>query len=74
MTMEEETTTTIEETVVSAVGFDYSADLEEIKTALDVTNEGLFEVHSDLSRIFYILILGLVVVVLWKSIFDHFGS
>jgi hypothetical protein len=72
--MGEETTTTVEETVTSAVGFDYSTDLEEIKTTLDVTNQGLFEVHSDLSRIFYILILGLIVCVLWKAIFDHFGS
>lgn len=72
--MDEETTTTVEETVTSAVGFDYTPDLEEIKTTLDVTNEGLFEVHSDLSRIFYILILGLIVCVLWKAIFDHFGS
>lgn len=72
--MEDETTTTVTETVTTAVGFDYSADLEEIKTTLEVTNEGLFEVHSDLSRIFYILILGLVVIVLWKAIFDHIGS
>lgn len=50
------------------VGFDYSADLEEIKGLLDSVNQGLLAVHNDLSRILWIVIFLALALFVWSII------
>lgn len=57
--------------VTLPVGFDYSADLEEIKTLLESVESGLVEVHTDLTQIIFIIIVFAVCLVLWTAIFKH---
>lgn len=57
--------------VTLPVGFDYSADLEEIKSLLESVETGLVEVHTDLTQIIFIVIAFVVCLVLWTAIFKH---
>lgn len=53
------------------VGIDYSPQLDEITTLLESVTEGLYQVHSDLTRIFWVIIFALLCVLFWHSIFKH---
>lgn len=59
--------------VNTPVGFDYSADLEEIKTLLESIEQGLLEVHIDLTQIIYVIIVTAILYGLWNAIFKHFN-
>lgn len=53
------------------VGIDYSPQLDEITTLLESVEKGLFEIHSDLTRIFWVIIFAGICIIFWHSIFKH---